>query len=50
VNATATVKMPEPVSCQLIGKGLNGRSWEKAAIAPVVRRMQFQASGPSRAD
>ncbi len=37
--------MPLPASGQRIGKTRNGRSWEKASVAPVGRRMLFQATG-----
>jgi len=37
--------MPLPASGQRIGKTRSGRSWEKASVAPVARRMLFQATG-----
>lgn len=37
--------MPLPASGQQIGKTRNGRSWEKASVAPVGRKMLFQATG-----
>lgn len=44
-DAPARVKTPLPVSCQLIGNGLNARSWENSPVAPVSLRIRFHASG-----